>query len=214
MRHRRSRWPVIALGLALAGCGLAPGGVAERQAAAAPAPTFSATAIADGLAIPTPAHASPAATPLPSSGAPTDQSTCPTTKPPARPFIPPAPYPTTPPSLYAGQFWHGSDGLWTMLFADGAWRNLPRSGAGYGQKTFWWRSGYDPRADPNPALTVTGRRLDGPAPTLSATGATHGLRDDIGAFMLAGVEIPTLGCWEITGRIDGRDLSFVVWVAP
>jgi hypothetical protein len=101
-----------------------------------------------------------------------------------------------------------------MLGADGAWRGLPQSGAGYGQKTFWWRSGYDYRADPNPALTITGRRLDGPAPTLSTPRATHGIRDDIGAFMLAGVEIPTLGCWEITGRLDGRDLSFVVWVAP
>ena len=101
-----------------------------------------------------------------------------------------------------------------MLGADGAWQSLPQSGAGYGQKTFWWRSGYDWRTDPNPALTITGRRLDGPAPPLSATRATHGIRDDIGVFMLAGVEIPTLGCWEITGRIDGRELSFVVWVGP
>jgi len=32
--------------------------------------------------------------------------------------------------------------------------------------------------------------------------------------MLVGVDIPTIGCWEITGRYAGHTLSFVVWVAP
>jgi hypothetical protein len=30
--------------------------------------------------------------------------------------------------------------------------------------------------------------------------------------MLIGVHVTTLGCWEITGHYQGRDLSFVVWV--
>jgi hypothetical protein len=32
--------------------------------------------------------------------------------------------------------------------------------------------------------------------------------------MLVGVDIPTLGCWEITGQYNGTELSFVVWIAP
>jgi len=32
--------------------------------------------------------------------------------------------------------------------------------------------------------------------------------------MLAGVYVPTLGCWEITGEYRGEKLSFVVWVQP
>jgi len=31
--------------------------------------------------------------------------------------------------------------------------------------------------------------------------------------MVAGVFIPTLGCWEITGDYKGDKLSYVVWVA-
>jgi hypothetical protein len=36
----------------------------------------------------------------------------------------------------------------------------------------------------------------------------------MGQFMLTGVEVPAAGCWEITGRYDQTELSFVVWVAP
>jgi hypothetical protein len=32
--------------------------------------------------------------------------------------------------------------------------------------------------------------------------------------MLVGVDIPTLGCWEIRGRYAEAELSFVVWVGP
>jgi hypothetical protein len=32
--------------------------------------------------------------------------------------------------------------------------------------------------------------------------------------MLVGVDFPTLGCWKITGKYAGAELSFVIWVAP
>jgi len=28
------------------------------------------------------------------------------------------------------------------------------------------------------------------------------------------VDLPTLGCWKITGKYSDAELSFVVWVAP
>jgi hypothetical protein len=33
------------------------------------------------------------------------------------------------------------------------------------------------------------------------------------AFMVAGIFIPTLGCWKITGHYRGEELSYVVWVS-
>jgi hypothetical protein len=31
--------------------------------------------------------------------------------------------------------------------------------------------------------------------------------------MVAGIFIPTLGCWKITGHYKGEELSYVVWVS-
>jgi hypothetical protein len=32
--------------------------------------------------------------------------------------------------------------------------------------------------------------------------------------MMVGMDIPTPGCWEITGRYEDDELTFVVWVVP
>jgi len=138
--------------------------------------------------------------------------TCPVTKPPDPAFVAPPPY--SPAAPYAGEFWYGTEALWTLLHTDGAWRGLPHNPDGYTQKVFWWRAGYSWTAEPEPQLSVTGRRLDAPAPPLHVSKATNAFAQDIQSAMLVGVDLPTLGCWEITGRYKGRELSFVVWVAP
>jgi hypothetical protein len=140
-------------------------------------------------------------------------TTCPITHPPNVPLTPPSPYPATPPSRYVGQFWYGTANLWTMLGADGTWASLPHSKAGYSQKVFWWAQSYDVNVEPIPKLTVTGKRLDAPAPPFLASSPTNASAD-FGEAMLVGGEIPTLGCWEITGQYNGYELSFVVWIAP
>lgn len=137
---------------------------------------------------------------------------CPVTQPSASPFVPPPPY--SPDAPYQGEFWYGTEVLWTLLSTDGTWRQLPQNKGVYTQKTFWWKKGYDWRTEPTPSLTVTGKRLDGSAPPLEASVATNGYHDDLKSFMLVGVDLPTAGCWEITGHSEGHDLSFVVWIEP
>jgi len=95
-----------------------------------------------------------------------------------------------------------------LLRPDGTWRGLPYHDGAYTQKVFWWSQGYDWRSP----LTVTGRRIDGSAPSLGASTATNASAEDIGSSILVGVEIPTAGCWEITGDLKGVTLRFVVWV--
>ncbi|MCA1668195.1 MAG: hypothetical protein LC793_12530, partial [Thermomicrobia bacterium] len=141
-------------------------------------------------------------------------ASCPITHPAQPPFIPPSPYPPTPPPPYANQFWSGTAMLWTMLGTDGTWGRLPYANGSYTQKILWWRQGYDWQTEPEPQLTVTGRRLNAPAPPLAATRASNGFRDDIGSFGVVGVDIPTQGCWEITGQAASTELRFVVWLAP
>jgi len=63
-------------------------------------------------------------------------------------------------------------------------------------------------------LAVTAERLDEQAPILQGSKATNASASDIGSAMLVGVDLPTLGCWKITGKYGGAELSFVVRVAP
>lgn len=194
---RRSAPPALVLALCLALVSCAPPASESRGAATAAA----------GDAVP---KATAATTAKVGAGRPS----CPITRPPQPPFVPPKPYRATPPRLYGG-FWYGSDQLWTMLPADGTWE-MARDKDGLFDKSLWWRAGFDPRREQTPNLTLSARRLDVPGPAIAASSgkATNGWRDDddIGAFMLTGIELPAAGCWRVTGHYRARELSFVVWV--
>jgi len=118
-------------------------------------------------------------------------NSCPITKPPKPPFVPPAPYPSD-----AGEHvWIGSPKLWTDIPRDGTWRGLPHytpDDTRYRNKVFWWSEGYDWRTEGLPRLTISGKRLDGPAPPLStdppANAGWTNAKDQ--AFMVHGIFIP------------------------
>ena len=58
-------------------------------------------------------------------------------------------------------------------------------------------------------LTIEGRRLDRPAPPLRAhVPAGYGDR----GFQISGLDFPTPGCWQVTGRVGDAGLTFVVLV--
>jgi hypothetical protein len=140
--------------------------------------------------------------------------TCPVTKPyQASLFVPPSPYPAKAP---VGDFWFGSDRLWTALPVNGTWRGLGHytpSDPTFRQKLFFWREGYDRHTEPRPSFKVTGKRLDSPAPPLLSDQANSGWIKPENTFMVTGINFPTLGCWEITGSYQDDELTFVVWVA-
>jgi hypothetical protein len=139
---------------------------------------------------------------------------CRVTRPPNPPFFPPAAYAfkTPNPSFFP----YGSDALWTELQRDGTWFAFGKEGDGwvYQNKITFWHRGFDWRKD-KPSVTVTGKRLDGDAPTVTAAHANAVFlpnRDAAGMMTL--LAVPTLGCWEITARYEGHELSFVVSVEP
>ena len=138
-------------------------------------------------------------------------ASCPVTVPQNPPFTPPAPYDAL---GHQGYFWYGSSSLWTELPADAVWYALPNDSEGYSQKVVWWRDGYKSSHEPVPKLLVTGERLDAKAPPLYVSTANGVYASDIGSAMMVGVDFPTLGCWKITGKYNGAELSFVIWVAP
>jgi hypothetical protein len=139
---------------------------------------------------------------------------CPVTKPfQTSLFVPPAPYEA---ETAKTQFWFGTDRLWTNLPINGIWKGLPLDTTArhstFSQKLFWWRQGYNAHAEPLPKLAVSGKPLDSPVPPLSVARATNALLSH-GSAMLVGLNFPILGCWEITGRYEDDELTFVVWVA-
>jgi hypothetical protein len=233
MRHRSSLLVVVVLTLLLAACSpyhnsQVVNAQATKPSAIAPIseppPTaerlvilstpISASSVTTRRAEPT---ATVEATEAPSTAISTGPAlndashNCPVTRPPELPFTPPSPYSHNAPG---NNFWYGTDSLWTAVPGNGVWSGLPHNPAGYTQKVLWWRIGYSWTDEPEPHLSVTGRRLDAPAPPLNVSKATNAFAEDIGAAMLVGVDFPTPGCWEITGRYAGNELSFVVQVAP
>jgi hypothetical protein len=199
---------LLILGLMLSACSPFRNSPASSIQAAEPLPTQE-----DNTTAAPSRPAGPVASALPDSAevAQVPDSACPVTMPQNPPFTPPAPSPASPPGEH---FWYGSDSLWTALPQNGVWAALPHNPEGYTQKLIWGRKGYSSTEQPEPQLIVTGRRMDAPAPPLHVDKATNVLADDIGSAMMVGVDFPTLGCWEISGRYQEAELSFVVWVLP
>jgi hypothetical protein len=141
----------------------------------------------------------------------TDAESCPVTQPQSPQFVPPAPYPEIDPS---GGFWYGTAKLWTDLQPDGLWYGLPKSNAGYSNKLALWREGYSQTEEPQPEITLSAHQLAGEATVKPFVHGTNAYHPDYGQFMMTGIELPALGCWEITAEYRDASLSFVVWVAP
>jgi len=207
-------WPqciiVVMLALPLMTCGPTSGSIAgDVQAAQQPTVVQRATPVAMRTES---SPLSPNGLPTTGTLSKTPPDTCPVTRSPNPPFTPSPPYPRSAPG--EDEFWYGTDSLWTAIPQTGAWSDLPHNPEGYTQKVFWWRKGYSVTAEPEPHLTVTGRRLDASAPLLNVSRATNASAPDIQSAMLVGVDFPTLGCWEITGQYASTELSFVIWIAP
>ncbi len=100
---------------------------------------------------------------------------------------------------------HGNGSLWVgALWPHGVVIMTPddvNPDGSLGMKFGWYRltSGL---------LSITGRRLDAPAPPLSGQASNYGLT----GFNASGVRFPTEGCWQVTGRVGHVALSFVTFV--
>jgi hypothetical protein len=113
------------------------------------------------------------------------------------------------------QFYFGTEGLWTVLPADGTWRGSFRSKPGdfvYDNKFPWFRTRVAFSEKDGP-LTVRGKRLDGPAPSFIETLYAVALPGKDGnAMIMGGISIPVFGCWEVTGHYKDQELTFTIWV--
>jgi hypothetical protein len=113
-----------------------------------------------------------------------------------------------PPGEQPSPHHHGNGYLWTALWPDGK-VIFEADAAGYVlpdgslvMKWPWWRG--MPRA-----LTIHGKRLDGPGSPLRAQ-----IPEGYGTtgFQASGLIFSHAGCWEVTGQVNGAELTFVTLV--
>ncbi len=188
---------LVAVTLA-AGCVTTVGGEAQ--------PGTAADGSSPSAQVPTPADFRSAQATL-SAESPDD---CLITRP-LTPLVPPSPAPHRPPAYYDAA-WFGTLALWTMISREGElWTDLPHGPDGFSQKTFWWSADWDPQTEPEPAITVSGRKLDG-SDQFATSGRGTNAAADFGVAMLVGVEVPSRGCWEVTGTYRSASLTYTVWV--
>jgi hypothetical protein len=113
-----------------------------------------------------------------------------------------------PPGERPGPDYYGNGKLWTNLWPAG---RVVVSDPGWiqpdgriGIKWSWWRS-----RDAAGELSITGRRLDAEAPPLEAI-----IPEGYGTtgHQVSGLIFSSPGCWEVTGRSGGYELTFVTEV--
>jgi hypothetical protein len=101
---------------------------------------------------------------------------------------------------YHGNYGNGK--LWTTLPTDGNLLVTPEKDGSLHQKFPWWRA-------VRGRLTIRGQRLDAPVTSLSAW-VPEGYGET--GFQASGIIFPSEGCWQITGKADDSELTFVVKV--
>ena len=186
-------------GLVMVGqLGRSPGVGAPGPSGETPGPSrIAANASAEGVASPS----------LPPS-----DPRCAVTMPTEPFFVPPDRFLPSPPRSHGAE-WYGTDALWTTLDQYGEiWRDLPVGPSGWVQKTVWWSADWDPGAEPEPAIVVSGQRLDAPG-AFEFTPGTNASAPDINTAMMVGIDIPQPGCWEVTGTYRDVSLTYVVLVS-
>jgi hypothetical protein len=128
---------------------------------------------------------------------------------PSAPFRCPVTVPTEPlvvPAAYSAEpsfgVWYGTPDLWTVLSTDGSY--VPRKGV------FWSANFGGGTVEERPDLAVTWTRLDidAPAHTHGSPG-TNAYTPEEGWFMMAGIDPPEPGCWEVTATYKGASLTYV-----
>jgi hypothetical protein len=110
----------------------------------------------------------------------------------------------SPDKLFGSESSYGNGRLWVGGLASNGVvvADFVEQDDAIGTKFGWWRQ-------VSGRLTITGRRLDAPAPALrSQVPSGYGMT----GFQTSAVNFPTEGCWEVTGEVGATTLTFVTVV--
>jgi hypothetical protein len=118
-----------------------------------------------------------------------------------------------PPGFGGGRQWHGNGEIWSGSY--GPWPDgivkfaeadrQPYAQEMYADKWMWWERAKFPKP------SVTGERIDGPAPPAFGD-LDHGHETGGFRWFASGMYFPSEGCWRITATAGEAKLTFVVRV--
>jgi hypothetical protein len=100
--------------------------------------------------------------------------------------------------------WYGNAAFWILIQAGG---RLP---AQFNRQTDRWQSKLPVWREATGYLRFTARRLDGPGAGFAYSTFGYGTE----GFNATRLVWPGLGCWQVTGTVGGRSLTFVTMLQP
>jgi hypothetical protein len=112
------------------------------------------------------------------------------------------------PGFYAP---YGAPSLWALIPSAGYWLGSPSTTGGIFLRTFWYSDRWSITDEPDPAISVSAGRLGG-GESVTGGRAVNARSRELGTSMIVALDLPSGGCWQITGTYRDRSLSYVVWV--
>lgn len=106
---------------------------------------------------------------------------------------------------------YGLPGLWTTIPRSGSWPTSTSTSGGRFIRTFWYSSLWSMTDEPSPSISVSAGRFGG-GQSVTGSAAVSARSRELGNSMIVSFDLPSGGCWEITGTYRGQSLSYVVWI--
>ena len=106
---------------------------------------------------------------------------------------------------------YGQPALWATIPRSGSLSSSTSTTGGRSIRTFWYSDRWSMRDEPSPSISVSAGRLGG-GDSVTGSGAVGAHSRELGDSMIVALDLPSGGCWQITGAYRDRSLSYVVWV--
>jgi len=106
--------------------------------------------------------------------------------------------------------WYGDEHLAALIPTNGKWVGMGES-RNFFDKFWWWQKGFSARTRLDSEFKIHATKLDGSGIEFEVHDTTSGYGPGWDA-LLAGIEFPSPGCWEVTGHYNGSSLVLILEV--
>jgi hypothetical protein len=106
---------------------------------------------------------------------------------------------------------YGRPDLWTTIPTSGSWATNTSMTGGRFIRTFWYSDRWSMTDEPSPSISVSAGRLGG-GDSVTGSAAVNARSRELGDSMIVSLDLPSGGCWQITGTYRDQSLSYVVWI--
>ncbi|MBI3751604.1 MAG: hypothetical protein HY263_08135 [Chloroflexi bacterium] len=106
---------------------------------------------------------------------------------------------------------YGQPALWATIPRSGSWPSSTSTSGGRFIRTFWYSDRWSITDEPSPSISVSAGRFGG-GQSVTGSAAVSARSRELGTSMIVSLDLPSGGCWQITGTYRDQSLSYVVWI--